>query len=252
MDNDPSNLLGRTLSHDLNGLLEVEGLRLDDREFTLPTEQTIELDITDVIIGRNDDYGRTVCHIHRPPSDEYYWRHETYIAWDDGRSAWFYINIALDEADHRVKETLRARHHELLGQFDYLIAGNVITKADAEVMYDGILTELERISGEINDALLESDVVDESPSSEALRAIIERVDAESPVGKAPYPEYERLYEIVRNLRKAHYASIKLRTAIVERYVDESSRRIDEAESDPKSAAPPTVMWELIELLDKIR
>lgn len=252
MDNDPSNLLGRTLSRELNGLLDVEGLRLNDREFTLLPEQTNELDVTDVIIGRNDDYGRTVCHIHRPPSNEYYWRHETYIAWDDGRTAWFYINIALDEADLQVKETLRTRHHELLGQFDYLIASNVVTKVDAEMMYDGILTELERINGEINEALLKSDVVDDNPSLKVLRAIIERVDTDSPLGKAPYPEYEKLYEIVRNLRKAHYASIELRTALVERYVDESSRRIGEAESDPASSAPPTVMWELLELLDKIR
>lgn len=252
MDNDPSDMLGSALARDLNGLLEFDGIRLDDREFTMSPEDMIELDITDIIVKRNEDYERTVCHVHRPPSGEYYWRHETYIVWDDGRTAWFYINIALDEADLQVKETLRTRHHELLGQFDYLIATDVVTKDDAQVMYDGILTELERITEKINETLLESDVVDEAPSLEALKGIIERIDASSPVGEAPYPEYKKLYEIVRSLRAAHYASIELRTAIVERYVDESSRRIDVAESDPKSAAPPAAMWELLDLLDKIR
>jgi len=252
MDNDPSDRLGSALARDLNGLLEFEGIRLDDREFTMSPEDMIELDITDVIIKRNEDYERTVCHVHRPPSDDYYWRHETYLVWDDGRTAWFYINIALDEVDLQVKETLRTRHHELLGQFDYLIASNVVTKDDAQVMYDGILTELEKITEKINETLLESDVVDETPSLEALKRIIEQIDASSPVGGAPYPEYKKLYEIVQSLRAAHYASIGLRTAIVERYVNESSRRIDAAESDPTSTAPPSEIWNLLQLLDKLR
>lgn len=252
MDNDPSNLLGRALSRDINGLLEHEGMKVSDREIIVPPEAAYELDVTDIVVGRNDDYQRTVCHVHRPPTGEYYWRHETYVVWDDGRTAWFGIDIALNESELQVKENLRTRHHELLGQFEYLIARNIVTKAEAEELYDGILTELERITEEVNEALLKSDVVDESPSLLALRAIIEQVDADSPVAEAPNPAYEKLYRIVRELRAAHYASIELRTSLVERYVTESSRRIDAAESDQGSAAPAAAIWNLLSLLEKIR
>lgn len=252
MDNDPSNLLSRALARDMNGLLEQDGMIMGDREIVIQPEMVQELDITDIVVGRNDEYRRTVCHIHRPPTQSHYWRHETYVAWDDGRTAWFDINLALSEPERQILETLRTCHHELLGEFDVLLARSGISKSTAEEIYDGILTELERLTQEVNEIVLKDDVVRNSPSKTAIEMAIDVVDASAPIGDAPSLEYERVYAAARRLRAAHYDGIKLRAELIERYVELSSLYLDEAEADPASSAPPEAIWELLDILDKIR
>jgi|GEM_PF-2581288 hypothetical protein len=252
MDNDPGNHLEQVLIRDINGLLTYDGMLLGDREIVISPDDVTDLDVTDVVVGRNDEYGRTVCHIHRPPNEESYWRHDTFIVWDDGRTTRFNVDISLDESQQRTMQELQGAHQALVKEFELLISRRVINSSDAEEMYDSVLMSLERTTSEVNDALLKSDELLEGQSMQTLRSVIQRVERDAPPSDAPYLEFTQLYAAIHTLRHAHYDAMELRTLLVERYLELSNQHMEKAEANLLPAIQPAEAWGLLQLLDKIR
>jgi hypothetical protein len=215
MESEHTNHLQQALIRDINGLLEYEGMVLPDREIIIPPALAQELDAIDIVIGRNEALRRTVCHVHRPPDDDYYWRHETFVAWDDGRTAQFKIDIALDESE---QGTMRAFQ-------------------DAGFAFFG---ELERLKSRY------------VSSAAVVEEILQMVEARVPLDAAPRPEFDDLYKAIHMLRRAQYEAIALRERIGERYLVLCDRALYVAELDNESMAPPIETWNLLQLLDKIR
>jgi hypothetical protein len=252
MDKEPNSHLQQVLIRDLNGLLEDDGMVLPDREIAIAPDDVLELDVVDIVLGRNDTFRRTVCHLHQPSSDEYYWRHQTFVAWDDGRTAEFRIDLALNESESRTMNALPAARQALAAEFHHLIYRGVIDEQRAQDMEHAVLVELTRIKDAVDEALLEQDETSEGDNAAVIRTILEEVETQVPLDDAPSAEFDQLYAIIRTLRRAQYEAMELRERVAARYYALSDYYMDAAEANPSSMASPSAVWNLLDLLDKIR
>lgn len=254
MENDPGNHLQLALMRDINGLLEHEGMVLPDREIILSPEDVAELDVIDIVVGRNDKYARAVCHLHRPSTDEFYWRHDTFVAWDDGRSANFQVNIALNDNEQAVMQALPATRQALKNELNRLVHHDVLEPAAAQAMEHMILVEMTHVRDEVHEALSKQDELggDEGDAIRVMKSILESIDTHLTLNREPHSDFNQLYTIIRRLRLAQFEAMALRERISERYLKLSDRYMDTAEADPTSTADPAAAWSLLELLDKIR
>lgn len=252
MDQDPTNHLQTALKRDINGLLEYEGMVLPDREILIRGEQVWELDVVDIVVGRNDTYRRTVCHVQRPSTDEFYWRHDTYVAWDDGRTAYFQINLALDETEQRAMLEPQAARHALQAELNRLVYNGVLEAGAAESLQHMILANLANVKDEINEALLKQEELADDDSIRVIKTILETIDTHITLNKEPHSDLNQLYAVIRRLRRAQFEAMALREVMLSRYLEVSDHHMDEAEANPTSNAPAAAVWTLLELLDRIR
>jgi hypothetical protein len=252
MESEHTNHLQQALIRDINGLLEYEGMVLPDREIIIPPALVQELDAIDIVIGRNEALRRTVCHVHRPPDDDYYWRHETFVAWDDGRTAQFKINIALDESEQGTMRAFQDAGFAFFGELERLKSRYVIDAERALAIEESVFNELKRIKTDVEDELLTHDELLGGSSAAVVEEILQMVEARVPLDAAPRPEFDDLYKAIHMLRRAQYEAIALRERIGERYLVLCDRALYVAELDNESMAPPIETWNLLQLLDKIR
>lgn len=245
--------VGRVLLRDLNGMLMQEGLMLADRTIIIPDDLVNELDVHDIVIGRNDEFSRTVCHVHRPSDEAFFWRHDTYVAWDDGRTAHFSVDLGLDEDDKMIKDGLDRAEEAVKDELRRLVAIDAIDIPTAGELHRSMLSGIAVELAQANEALLHSEELEEQRGA---AAIVDEIVAQgnrirdAKTMDAP-PELRELHRLIDVLHAAHRDAVLLRVRLNEFYLALSERMLAEAEAGDGTPIASKESWELLQLLDKV-
>lgn len=249
MEKNPSNSDGlyEGLRHSVGSFLnEIDGIISDDREIILPPDMARELDVSEIIIRRREGLERTVCSVHHPPNETAYWRHTTYVFWDDGRTAEFDNNYVPDEYERETLQRPTKASQKLKEIVTQLVQDNVITKSYARQRLSMYGDEAERLIEALTDNTMLSDDEGESISlADALGIVAEwskRVDEDIPELKTSIYEMYVACAMVQLLRNR----------LVERHLLLHDQALARAASNEASPIEPVHAWELLELLDKVQ
>lgn len=244
--------MGRTLLRDLTAMLMRDGMMLPDRTISVPEHMKPELDVDDVMIGRNDEFSRTICHVHRPSDETYAWRHDIYMVWDDGRTAYFSIDMGLDEDDMAVRNGMDIANGALKAELRQLVIDDITDVPTAGTIHTHVLDEVQWALDEVNEALLLAEETGEGEPAAIVEEIMGRHRAiREAEASLDVPRFETLHRLIGALHDAHHDAILLRLKLNEFYLVLSEREINQAQAGDGTPIPPHETWDLLQLLDKV-
>lgn len=250
VDKDPSGRIRDALKYHLDAELRTDdGFILSSSELRLTPELSERYDATDVLVIRDDEMNRTVCSVQRPPTAAAYWRHDTYVVWDDGRDAMFSTDFTLDAIERRtLLHDMSVAQDEIKARLYDLIEMERFTESQARYVLNALLDDIASMVQAVDSELLRRDELDDRTN----REIIDRVAA---LHRQPYELEQVLAAGNAELRlaaiglyRAYADALKVRADIVDKFERVSGKTLDVAEA---GLLPPMAAEEAVRLTDML-